>query len=199
GKIIIHSHHPLFYKRNVKARVDAFINELKLKSVPLMLHGHWHLDGVFNEQGVRQKETPVFSGIKFISTTAAGDKLRNYFDREKDKIYHGYRLIKFDDGEVTSYTFDLDKDGVDDAELSAPYGTVSSDYHQGVLTVVNHHNVELMLKPKLNFKDEHVCLEDGTKPYLSVKNKERWEHRFKLKLAKQSGKQIRVLPGAYCQ
>ncbi len=199
GKIIVHTHHPVFYTKNIRVRTREFVDLMTEKQVPLVLSGHWHQDAVYNQLGVKQVNDVLFPGTRYITTTAAGDTARNWFDKPDEKIYHGYRMIRIRDGEVTNYSFDFDKDGNDDPEASAPWRSAVASFENNQIKLSNAHNVDLVFNPLVKSSSDSVCLEDGTKPATSRQVDDGWEHRFRIQMSAQSSRSVNLLQGTGCR
>ncbi|MBI2568611.1 MAG: metallophosphoesterase [Candidatus Schekmanbacteria bacterium] len=142
GLTVIQIHHPPFPERSFRVNDLAFAALASERGVPLVLHGHWHADGVFDGQGRRREDTTAFPGTHFAVTTAAGRALRRM--SETLTSYHGYRIVRIEAGQVVSYTYDVDGDGVRDAAASVPLGMIHVEAPEpGTVRVKNKLNEAL--------------------------------------------------------
>lgn len=199
GKIIVHTHHPVFYTKNIRVRTREFVDLMTEKQVPLVLSGHWHQDAVYNRLGVKQANDVLFPGTRYVTTTAAGDTARNWFEKPEERIYHGYRMIRIRDGKVKNYTFDFDKDGIDDPEASAPWRSAVAVFADNQIKLSNAHNLNLDLNPVIESSNGSVCLQDGVKPVKSHRVGDIWQHRFRINMDAQTTRSVQLLEGESCR
>ena len=99
---------------------QGFLELCKANHVPLVLSGHWHSDAIFDDKGALRDDRADFPGTHFAVVTALGNELRQV--TRWPHPYHGYRIIRFDQGELTSETYDLDGRGEPNPIASVPLG-----------------------------------------------------------------------------
>ncbi len=128
--VLVQVHHPLFPSETatngeakgsggiIGAHRVEFIQLCQQKSVAAVLSGHWHSDAVFDVKGRLRDDTCNFGGTKFIVTTTLGNEIRRV--TRWPKSYFGFRILTFRDGDLISYTADLDGDGKPDPIASEP-------------------------------------------------------------------------------
>jgi hypothetical protein len=125
---VVQFHHPMQRRPEMRGYLAVHAQDLvplfKQFNVPIVLSGHWHGDAVYDETGQDRRDTWDFPGTPYVVTTAAGADLREKYS--SSPLHHGYRLIRLDNGKLTSYTYDMDGDGIRDATSSIPMGKLRS-------------------------------------------------------------------------
>ncbi|MBL0313282.1 MAG: metallophosphoesterase [Holophagaceae bacterium] len=128
--VLVQLHHPVFPSESASSgeakgsggflgnRRNEFIKLCADTKVQAVLSGHWHSDAVFDSTGRLRDDTWDFPGTKFIVTTTLGNEIRRV--TRWPKSYFGWRLLTFEDGNLLSYTADLDGDGKPDPIASEP-------------------------------------------------------------------------------
>ncbi len=100
---------------------DGLVKLCLERQVPIVLTGHWHQDAVFDSTGTFRDDSADFPGTKFVVTTALGDALRHV--TRWPHSYHGYRLLRFEQGQLVRYTQDLPGQPSPTPIASTPSGT----------------------------------------------------------------------------
>ena len=117
----IFMHHPAIDITGItiKNNREEFIALCDEYDVEMTLSGHTHWDAVYDKNG-NKKEGGVgwVNGTKFLQTTTAGMKSPLY-------AFAGYRLLRVTSGELDTYTYDYDANGVRDAASCIPYDNIS--------------------------------------------------------------------------
>ncbi len=125
---VMQFHHPMQRRPEMRGYLAVHAQDLaplfKQFNVPIVLSGHWHGDAVYDETGQDRRDTWDFPGTPYVVTTAAGADLREKYS--SSPLHYGYRLIRLDNGKLTSYTYDMDGDGIRDATSSIPMGKLRS-------------------------------------------------------------------------
>lgn len=118
---IVQIHHPVLHKEGqrgyVRAKAPQLVRLFKKYNVPIIVSGHWHGDSVFDETGQERRDTWDFPGPAYVVTTTSGADLRPAYSASP--LHYGYRLLRFANGELLSYTYDYDGDGARDADAAA--------------------------------------------------------------------------------
>lgn len=143
---VVQIHHPVHHSKGqhgyVHVNADTLAALFKHYGVPIVLSGHWHGDMVFDEQGKQRRDTWDFPGTPYVTTTTAGADLRK--DYSASPLHHGYRLIRFKNTKLQSYTYDYDGDGRRDATASIPVGKLNvTDHGNNTITIRNDLNESL--------------------------------------------------------
>jgi UDP-2,3-diacylglucosamine pyrophosphatase LpxH len=130
---IIMIHHPIFPPgaaihgdgeksgETINGFQKEFVRLCHEKKVPIVLSGHWHQDAVFDEEGQLRDDTVDFPGTKYVVTTSLGDSVRRI--TRWPHRYFGYRILEFQDGKLSSFTYDLEGKGRINPMASVPLGT----------------------------------------------------------------------------
>lgn len=119
--VLVQLHHPVFPSGIstsgeakgsggiLGARRLDFVRLCSEHGVAAVLSGHWHSDAVFDSTGNLRDDRPDFPGTKFIVTTTLGNEIRRV--TRWPKSYLGWRLLTFENGQLLSYTADLNGAG----------------------------------------------------------------------------------------
>lgn len=137
GRIpIVQIHHPLFGGARVARMAPEIVEAMSAHASPIALFGHLHHDAVFDATG-RTPESWSPNGAKFGATTSASEQnLRPGNDGTPS--YAGYRLVRVNDGTLTSMTYDYDGNGERDPASSYPFGRVRVHHPEPFTAVITN-------------------------------------------------------------
>jgi len=151
---LLQLHHPIQHRQDLsgylRANREQVLKTITDSGVAIVLSGHWHGDSVYDQTGKERTNSEKIEGPPFVVTTTAGADLRPKYSNSE--LHHGYRLIRFLNGELENYTYDYDGDGVRDAASSIPMGKLTVTPRGRFGVVVNNSLNEGFLNAKVGIR-----------------------------------------------